>query len=94
LNPKMKLENSDDVKKALNITLEILKNKKWEFKNTDEMKPIFIEKIKEAGMKNGQVLWPTRCALSWEKFSPGAFEMIFILSKDESIKRIENYLNK
>jgi glutamyl/glutaminyl-tRNA synthetase len=28
LNPKMKLENSDDVKKALNITLEILKNKK------------------------------------------------------------------
>jgi len=60
----MKLENSEDVKKALNITLDILENKEVEFKNTEEMKPIFIEKIKNAQMKNGQVLWPTRCALS------------------------------
>jgi hypothetical protein len=45
-------------------------------------------------MKNWQVLWPTRCALSWEKFSPWAFEMIFILWKEESIKRIEKYLNR
>jgi len=60
----MKLENSEDVKKALNITLDILENKSEEFESTDEMKPIFIEKIKEAEMKNGQVLWPTRCVLS------------------------------
>jgi len=60
----MKLETSEDVKKALNITLDILENKEGEFKNTEEMKPIFIEKIKDAQMKNGQVLWPTRCALS------------------------------
>ncbi|MDQ7009670.1 MAG: glutamate--tRNA ligase [Candidatus Gracilibacteria bacterium] len=93
LNSKMKLENFDDVEKALNITLEILKNKSGKFESTDEMKAIFIEKIKEAEMKNGQVLWPTRCALSGEKFSPGAFEMIYILGKEESINRIEKYLN-
>ena len=93
LNPKMKLETSEDVKKALNITLDILESKEDEFKNTEEMKPIFIEKIKDAQMKNGQVLWPTRCALSWEKFSPWAFEMIFILWKEESISRIKKYLN-
>lgn len=93
LNPKMKLENSNDVIKALNITLTILKQKEGEFENVDDMKPIFIEQIKEAEMKNWQVLWPTRCALSWEKFSPGAFEMIYILWKEESIKRIEKVIN-
>jgi hypothetical protein len=52
LNPKMKLENSNDVIKALNITLTILKQKEGEFENVDDMKPIFIEQIKEAEMKN------------------------------------------
>lgn len=92
LNPKMKLENSEDVKKALNITLDILNNENFE--SIDDLKNIFIVKIKEAWMKNWQVLWPTRCTLSWEKFSPGAFEMIFILGKEKSINRIEKYLNK
>ncbi len=91
LNPKMKLENSEDVKKALDITLNILKEERFE--TIEDLKNIFIMKIKEAEMKNWQVLWPTRCVLSWEKFSPWAFEMIYILWKEESIKRIENYLN-
>jgi glutamyl/glutaminyl-tRNA synthetase len=62
LNPKMKLETSDDVEKALSITLNILKEEKFE--TIDDLKNIFIIKIKEAEMKNGQVLWPTRCTLS------------------------------
>ena len=91
LNPKMKLENREDVEKALNISLDILENEKFE--SIDDLKNLFIQKIKEAEMKNGQVLWPTRCALSWEKFSPWAFEMIFILWKEESISRIKQYLS-
>jgi len=94
LNSKMKLESSEDVLNSLNITLNILKNKDWEFESVDEMKPIFIKKIKEAWMKNGQILWPARCVLSWEKFSPWAFEMIYILGKEESINRIEKYLSR
>jgi hypothetical protein len=43
-------------------------------------------------MKNGQVLWPVRCALSWEQFSPGALELIYILWIDKSITRIEKVL--
>lgn len=92
LNPKMKLKNREDVEKALDITLDILENK--EFNTIDDLKNLFIEKIKEAGMKNWQVLWPTRCALSWEKFSPWAFEIIFILWKKESISRIKKYLSR
>ena len=92
LNPKMKLENREDVEKALNISLDILENENFE--NIDDLKNLFIEKIKKAEMKNGQVLWPTRCVLSWEKFSPGAFEMIYILWKEESISRIKKYLSR
>ena len=43
-------------------------------------------------MKNGQVLWPARCALSWEQFSPWALEMIYILWTKKSIERIEKVL--
>ena len=45
-------------------------------------------------MKNGQVLWPVRVALSMEQFSPGALELIFILGREKSIERIEKVLNQ
>jgi len=69
LNPKMKIENIDQVKKGLEIAIEIVNNNS-DFEDIDSIKNIFIEKIKEAEMKNGQVLWPVRCALSGEQFSP------------------------
>jgi hypothetical protein len=43
-------------------------------------------------MKNWQVLWPVRCALSWEQFSPWALELIYILWVKESINRINKTL--
>ncbi|MFK7780569.1 MAG: glutamate--tRNA ligase [Candidatus Gracilibacteria bacterium] len=93
MNEKMKIVDLDIVKTALNISLDILKNKGSDFDSIDEIKNIFIEKIKEAGMKNGQVLWPVRCALSGERFSPGALELIYILGTDKSISRIQNVLD-
>jgi glutamyl-tRNA synthetase len=44
----------------------------------ETLKNNFISSIKDAGLKNGQVLWPIRVSLSGEEFSPGAFEMIHI----------------
>lgn len=92
LNEKMKVESIDIVKDSLNLTLEILKNKKEEFQSINEIKDIFVEKIQEAWLKNGQVLWPVRCVLSWEQFSPWALELLYILWIKESIYRIENQL--
>lgn len=92
LNEKMNITDLDIVKKALNISLDILKTKWSNFESIEQVKDIFIEKIKEAWMKNGQVLWPVRCALSWEQFSPWALELIFILWTDKSISRIEKVL--
>lgn len=91
LNEKMKIDSFDVVKKWLKISLEILENH-WDFDSIDSIKDIFIEKIREKEMKNGQVLWPARVALSWEQFSPWALELIFILWNEKSIKRIKKVL--
>ena len=46
--------------------------------------------IKELEMKNGQVLWPIRTAISGKQFTPGgAIEIAFILGKDETLRRIQ-----
>lgn len=92
INEKMKITDFDTVKKALNIALEILNTKWSDFESLDEVKNVFIEKITESGMKNWQVLWPVRCVLSWEKFSPWALELIYILWIKKSISRIETAL--
>lgn len=93
INPKMKIEDMETVNKAISLTKEILE---WldSIESIDQIKPIFIEKIKEAEMKNGQVLWPVRVVLTGEKFSPWALEMMFILWKEESLSRINRFLNK
>lgn len=93
INPKMKIENLDIVKKSLQLALEILSAKNSEFESIEEIKNIFIQEIQKAEMKNGQVLWPVRVALSWEEFSPWALELIFILGRQKSIQRIQKVLN-
>lgn len=46
--------------------------------------------VTELGIKNGQLLWPVRTALSGKPTSPGgAMELADILGKDESILRIK-----
>lgn len=93
LNPKMKIEDFDTVKKWLEIAKGIL-TAHANFQSIDEIKNIFVEKISEAWMKNGQVLWPVRVALSWEEFSPGALELIYILGNKKSSERIEKLLKE
>ncbi len=60
--------------------------------NMDQIKDTFIEKIKEAGRKNGEILWPLRVCLTHEEYSVGAFESLWVLGKEESLKKIETTL--
>jgi hypothetical protein len=69
INPKMKIENLDIVKKWLQLALDILSARNNNFENIEEIKNIFVEEIKNAEIKNWQVLWPVRVALSGEEFS-------------------------
>ena len=51
--------------------------------------------VARLGIKNGQLFWPVRTALSGKPSSPcGATELAALLGKDESIKRIETGIRK
>ena len=48
-----------------------------------------MEYIQEKGIKNGQGLWPLRTAVSGKQMTPaGAFEIMEVIGKEESLKRI------
>lgn len=40
-------------------------------------------------LKNGQVFWPIRAILTGEQFSPGVFEVIWALGKEETLERLK-----
>ncbi len=94
VNKKMKIESISEVKKSLQVTLEILENRNISLETPEEIKDVFIEEIKKKEMKNGQILWPTRVALSMAQFSPWALELIYIFWREKSIERIQKILKQ
>lgn len=58
--------------------------------NVDTIHDTLMALVGELGIKNGQLLWPVRTALSGEQTSPGgAMELADILGKEESLRRIK-----
>lgn len=54
-----------------------------------------LPQIAESGMKNGQVLWPVRIALTGLASTPGgAIEMAYLLGKEESLRRLRVALER
>ena len=54
-----------------------------------------MEAIPATGMKNGQVLWPMRIAISGQQSTPGgAFEVAYLLGRDETLRRLNESLAK
>lgn len=92
IHKKMKTncENSlESLKKALPV-LEGLTE--W---TMDSLHDSIMALISEIGVKNGVMLWPLRTALSGKSFTPGgAFEIAYIIGKEESIKRIKIGIEK
>ena len=76
--------------KAVVPVLESQKN--W---SNDSLYECLMELAKEKGLKNGQILWPVRTALSGKPSSPGgATELAVILGKEETLRRINNGIEK
>ena len=84
-----------DTEIGLEKTIESLAemdDKKWE--SVDDLNHFLSEVVTVNGLKNGDVFWPVRVALSGEKFSPSPAELIWVFGKEESLKRLKNALNK
>lgn len=85
-NPEISLE-------VLEKILPVLENQK-DYSN-DALYELLCGFAKENGYKNGQILWPIRTALSGKQMTPaGATEILEVLGKEESLKRIEAAVEK
>lgn len=92
VHKKMKttLENSRD---NLKVAQEILeKLNEW---TEDEIHKALFDRIELMGIKNGQMLWPVRTAITGLSSSPGgAIEIAYILGKQETLRRIRVGIEK
>ena len=49
-----------------------------------------MDAIAKAGMKNGQMLWPLRIAISGKANTPGgAIEIAYLLGREETMRRLD-----
>ena len=63
--------------------------------NHDSIHECLINLAKDNGLKNGTVMWPVRIAVSGKAVTPGgAIEILDILGREESLKRMEKGLKK
>lgn len=83
---KMKT-NAENSLEILKEELELLEN--WEDFTMQGLHDRLMAYIAEKGIKNGTGLWPIRTAVSGKQMTPGgAFEIMEILGKEESLARI------
>ena len=66
--------------------------------NFDTVHDAMIELVQEMGLKNGQVFWTVRVAISGKESTPGGvMEIAELLGKEETLRRIDfsiDLLNK
>lgn len=87
---KTNLDNSLENLKACLPVLESIDD--W---NTNTIHDKLMEFIQQMGVKNSQMLWPIRTAISGKDVTPGgAMEIADILGKEETIKRIKIGIEK
>lgn len=87
---KMKIDDSV-VHGFLHDCMHMLENLSDEQWTVETLKEQLVDFIKAKELKNGQVLWPLRAILTAAEASPGAFEMLFVLGKEESLVRLKEY---
>ncbi len=56
----------------------------------EKIKETLMAIVAKLGLKNGQIFWPIRAILTGEQFSPGVFEVVWALGKEETMKRLKN----
>ena len=85
-NPEIALD-------ALTRILPVLENQtEW---TEQALHDVVMNAITEFGMKNGQMLWPLRIAISGQANTPGgAFEIAYLLGREETLKRLNDSIER
>ncbi|MBQ8796079.1 MAG: glutamate--tRNA ligase [Clostridia bacterium] len=87
---KTNLENTPAILQTVTSRLEALSD--W---NAEAIKELLINLATELELKNGTVMWPARIAASGQTVTPGgAVEILDILGKDETLRRLNIGLSK
>lgn len=87
---KTNLENAPVMLKAVYDELKALEN--WDH---DSIHEALIGLAQKLEVKNGTVMWPARISVAGKTVTPGgAIEILDILGRDESLRRMEIGLNK
>lgn len=91
VNKKSKTDKeiSKKVLDRIKNELEVLEN--WDYNSIHDL---LIDYANKNELKNGTVMWPVRIAVSGKAMTPGgAIEILEILGKEESLKRIDKAIN-
>ena len=64
------------------------------FETVEEIDKHLMDHMEKNDLQKGNVLWPLRVALSGAKASPSPFELLWVFGKIESLRRIDEALNK
>ena len=75
----------EEIKESLNNALKLIQR-------TDNIQIELVEEAKKAPSV-GSFMWPLRVALSGKKASAGPAEIIEIIGKEKTIKRIKQAIN-
>ena len=79
------LETTKNIVREALVSLEAISPTEWVHAKLEEVLRAFIA---EKGYKAMDVLWPIRAILTGKPASPGAFEMLAVLGREESILRL------
>jgi len=85
--------NKENTIRGLSITSDALQQLPDDQWNTETLGQILSSISENNDLSKGDVFWPVRYCLTGETASPSPQEILSILGKEESIKRIANALN-
>jgi glutamyl-tRNA synthetase len=91
-NPELlvfKKSDKETTSKGLNLiaySLKLIALSDWE--SSEKLNDVLLKTVNDNELSNGDVFWPVRVALSGLEKSPSPTEMLWVLGKIESLKRI------
>ena len=83
---------SEEILPGIKKLIDVLKKLK-EF-SAEAVEDVLRKTAEECGLKAGDLIHPSRLAITSETVSPGVFDVFAFFGKDESIKRLNHFVKQ